>query len=172
MSTTSIPQSPTSPTPQRPTTTPRRRQCRAKPNLAPLVTRLTHPLAPLHPLPAGDPHPAFPVTILSYHLLTESQCDSLAKYYHQWVESPTVWTWGYPTIMDWDAEFFRHVREVRGNEAVLDIKRRKVGRFIGLRGCETPVEESEERERWWRRREEMRVKSDTGGFWRRGWGEW
>ena len=73
--------------------------------------------------------------------------------------------------MDWDHEFFEHVAAERGNQVKLEIKRRKVGRFIGLRGCETPIEETEERERWERRREESRVKSSGPGFWRRGWGE-
>ena len=148
-------------------------QPRPKPNLTPIITRMQYPLAPLHPMPEGAPHPQFPTSILSYHLLTEAQCDSIARYYHQWVTSPCIWTMGYPTTMDWDHEFLEHVGTAHGNQTRLDIKRRKVGRFIGLRGCDTPTEENEERERWYRRKEEYRIKAGDMGYWgRRGFGQW
>ena len=145
---------------------------RQKPTLSPVITRMNFPLAALHPLPQGLPHPRFPSSILSYHLLTEEECDSLAKYYHQWVNSPCIWTRGYPTTMDWDHEFFEHVGQTRGPQAKLDIKRRKIGRFIGLRGCDTPVEEVDERNKWYEKRDRMAVKSLGDVLGRRGWGSW
>lgn len=146
---------------------------RPKPNLAPIVTRMQYPLAPLHPLPEGAPHPSFPATILAYHLLTEEQCDSIARYYHQLVSSPCVWTGGYPTTMDWDDEFIEHIGQIQGHQAKHDIKRRKIGRFIGLRGCDTPTEEQEEHERWLRKKEDLAIKVGDVGYWgRRGFGQW
>lgn len=75
--------------------------------------------------------------------------------------------------MNWDTEFFAHLKEVNGAERMINVKRRKFGKFIGLRGCETPVEELEEKNRWLRRREELALKSSDAAFWgRRGWGRW
>ncbi|EMF13803.1 uncharacterized protein SEPMUDRAFT_85001, partial [Sphaerulina musiva SO2202] len=51
--------------------------------LAKKIATLQLRLAPLVPLPAGPPHPAFPDTLLAFHLLTEAELDSIAHYYHQ-----------------------------------------------------------------------------------------
>jgi len=124
-------------------------------------------------MPEGAPHPSFPPTLLHYHLLTEDQLDSIARYYHQWVNSPTIWTHSYPTVMDWNAEWLESVGQTKGMDVRMHIKKRKFGRFIGLRGCDTPVEEAEERERWQRRREEMALKAGNMSYWgRRGFGQW
>jgi len=112
---------------------------------------------------------------LHYHLLTEDQLDSIAIYYHQNMRaiSPTIWTYGYPTNMNWDSEFLAHLAAERGMETRVRAKRRKVGRFIGLRGCETPTEERDERERWLARRDNMALKTEDAAFWgRRGYRQW
>ena len=139
-----------------------------KPDLQPVITRLQYPLAPLHPLPDGAPHPAFPVTLLHYHLLTEDQLNSIAQYYHQDVRSPCVWMHGYPTTMNWDRDYLIHVGETRGVHARVNIKKRKFGRFIGLRGCETPQEESEDYMQWRTRTSERSIKGAGDlAFWGR-----
>lgn len=148
-----------------------------RPSLAPVITRLQYPLAPLHPQPDGDPHPSFPRTLLHYHLLTEDQLDSIALYYHQ-VVSPTkptsVWIDEYPATMNWDTGYLAHVGHLHGAQARISTKKRKVGRFIGLRGCDTPLEEVEDFSRWRSRRDEVGIKGgDEFGYWgRRGFRRW
>ncbi|KAF2482326.1 hypothetical protein BDY17DRAFT_158140 [Neohortaea acidophila] len=168
--------------------------------LAKKIATLQLSLAPLVPLPSGPPHPAFPRTLLAFHLLTEDELDSIAHYYHQ--STPGPYSYHYPSNMNWDKEFLakpqpptpgpssasqrpnRHARRLSQTEqnwvdALLKtvdgmrapilrsksspdiaadgthpapyaglsdrerirIKRRKVGKFIGLCGMETPVEE-------------------------------
>jgi hypothetical protein len=184
-----------------------------RPNNAALtqkIATLQLELAPLVPLPTGPPHPAFPKTLLAFHLLTEDELDSIAHHYHQ--STPGPWTQHYPALMNWDKDFLarnntdstgkgkgkasaadvdaaleadvpeevfletlmttvrdlqREKGEKGGQPATLRsseegssaaanagnlyaglsdkdrirIKRRKVGKFIGLVGMETPVEE-------------------------------
>lgn len=172
--------------------------------LAKKIATLQLRLAPLVPLPSGPPHPAFPKTLMAFHLLTEDELDSIAHYYHQ--STPGPWSNHYPAPMNWDKEFLaraappadahssarRHSRRLSADEKVwlgelmktvedlsaprgsvtlgssgpssstnangsrreednpyaglsekdrVRIKRRKVGKFIGLVGMETPVEE-------------------------------
>nr|OQO25019.1 hypothetical protein B0A51_08000 [Rachicladosporium sp. CCFEE 5018] len=166
--------------------------------LAAKIATLQLQLAPLVPLPSGPPHPAFPKTLLAFHLLTEDELDSIAHHYHQ--STPGPWTMHYPAVMNWDKEFLarptrRGSREGKGREGLgkeerrlsqveiefveglmetvrdiqapeprvlsstpsaasssnpyaglsdkdrIRIKRRKVGKFIGLVGMDTPVEE-------------------------------
>ncbi|KAK4128402.1 hypothetical protein N657DRAFT_563121 [Parathielavia appendiculata] len=82
-------------------------------------------LAPLVQLTTGQVHPSFPRTLLAFWLLTEPELDSLAHFYHQ--RTPCAWTAQYPCPVLW------------GPGLSIEDKRRKLGRFIGLRGCETPV---------------------------------
>ena len=165
------------------------------------ISTLQLRLAPLVPLPTGPPHPAFPKTLLAYHLLTEEELDSIAHYYHQ--STPGPWSNHYPANMNWDKDFLarispsasgkarRHSRrlsqdekdwvdeliksvqemsapllrskstpalEAEGARASgsagdpdfraglsakdrIRIKRRKIGKFIGLVGMDTPAEE-------------------------------
>ncbi|KAF2836588.1 hypothetical protein M501DRAFT_996796 [Patellaria atrata CBS 101060] len=115
------------------------------------IAKLRLRLAPIHPLPTGPPHPAFPATYLHFYLLTEDELDSMARYYSQ--VSPDAYTFMYPECMRWDKAFLSPSNEkseggANGEEywrltksQRLWIKRRKFGKFIGLRGCETPVEE-------------------------------
>lgn len=170
--------------------------------LAKKIATLQLHLAPLVPLPSGPPHPAFPKTLMAFHLLNEEELDSIASYYHQ--STPGIWTYHYPATMNWDKDFLakpacdplpnpaeslinnppssRHNRRLSMEEKEfltdlmktvtdlqhpvlpsqsgeggraskpnpysglsdkdrLRIKRRKVGKFIGLVGMETPVEE-------------------------------
>ncbi|KAK0285780.1 hypothetical protein LTR35_005120 [Friedmanniomyces endolithicus] len=167
--------------------------------LAKKIATLELTLAPLVPLPSGPPHPAFPKTLMAFHLLTEAELDSIAHYYHQ--STPGPWSEHYPASMNWDKEFLAHpaipttVTSPNGHRRRLSqqeqdfladliktvedlqhpivpsqpeemeeegvgspttrnnpyaglsdkdrirIKRRKVGKFIGLVGMETPAEE-------------------------------
>jgi hypothetical protein len=121
------------------------------------ISHLETPLVPLISVTSGQPHPAFPRSILQYHLLTHDQLDELARYYHQ-VTPPVRETFRYPArIPAWVS-----VNEEEDAEDAEDIdletKRRRWGRFVGLRGCETPTEGREDRremeermEREWRR---------------------
>lgn len=91
------------------------------------LTQLRLPLAPLVRLTTGTVHPRFPPTLLHFWLLTDAELDSLATFYHQ--RAPTcAWTTRYPCPVAWP----------RTGLGIED-KRRKMGRFIGLRGCESPV---------------------------------
>lgn len=83
------------------------------------------PLAPLVQLTTGEVHPAFPSTLLNFWLLTDAELESLAHFYHQ--RSPSEWTYQYPCPIQWDSGL------------TLQEKRRKIGKFIGLKGCETPI---------------------------------
>ncbi|KAI9813086.1 MAG: hypothetical protein M1827_004306 [Pycnora praestabilis] len=104
---------------------------------------MSTPLQPLVRVTTGLPCPSFPLTILAFWCLTEAQMDEMADWYHQ--ASPCEWTHMYPMRMG------RGDREGEGEngengglwerEAGLETKRRRVGRFVGLRGCESPVVE-------------------------------
>lgn len=121
------------------------------------IVHLETPLVPLISVTSGLPHPSFPTSILQYHLLTHETLDELARFYHQ-VYPPVPETYRYPArIPAW-------VAAEAGRESVLlekidlETKRRRWGRFVGLRGCETPVEGREDRQameermdREWRR---------------------
>ncbi|KAK0628421.1 hypothetical protein B0T17DRAFT_491299 [Bombardia bombarda] len=89
------------------------------------LAQMALPLAPLVQLTTGQVHPAFPSTWLNFWLLTEDQLDALAHFYHQ--RTPSLWSAHYPCPIVWDSALS------------LEDKRRKIGKFIGLRGCETPV---------------------------------
>jgi hypothetical protein len=125
-----------------------------------LKTALSHletPLVPLISVTSGLPHPSFPTSILRYHLLTHEQLDELARFYHQ-VTPPVRETFRYPArIPAWVSVNEEEDAECAA-EVDLETKRRRWGRFVGLRGCETPTEEREEgrdieerMEREWRR---------------------
>ncbi|KAI0141472.1 hypothetical protein BJ166DRAFT_503598 [Pestalotiopsis sp. NC0098] len=83
------------------------------------------PLAPLVQLTTGRVHPSFPSTLLRFWLLTDAELEGLAHFYHQ--RTPCRWTFHYPCPVAWDQGL------------ALEEKRRRIGKFIGLRGCETPV---------------------------------
>ncbi|KAI0022217.1 hypothetical protein F4780DRAFT_207686 [Xylariomycetidae sp. FL0641] len=89
------------------------------------LAQMALPLAPLVQLTTGDVHPHFPGTLLGFWLLTDAQLEELAHFYHQ--RTPCRWTFHYPCPITWSSALS------------LEEKRRKIGRFIGLRGCESPL---------------------------------
>ena len=111
------------------------------------VEHLRAPLVPLISVSNGLSHPHFPTSLLQYHLLTHGQLDSLARWYHQ-VTPPVEETFQYPAwIPAWTSIHPSHAAAVNGEAAVdvdLETKRRRWGRFIGLRGCDTPTVEMED----------------------------
>lgn len=101
------------------------------PALAHKLRQMALPLSPLVQLTTGAVHPDFPANVLQFWLLTDSQLEALATFYHQATPTgtrPSPWAAQYPCPVRWQSE------------APLECKRRRMGRFIGLRGCETPVE--------------------------------
>jgi hypothetical protein len=90
------------------------------------LTQMALQLAPLVQLTTGAVHPDFPRTLLAFWLLTDDQLDALAHFYHQ--RTPCYWTAQYPCPVTWPPGLS------------LEEKRRKLGKFIGLRGCDTPIE--------------------------------
>lgn len=94
------------------------------------LSQMALQLAPLVRLTTGDIHPDFPSTLLNFWLLTSDQLDELAHFYHQ--RTPSYWSAHYPCPVTW------------GRGLTLEEKRRKIGRFIGLSGCESPVKSEEE----------------------------
>lgn len=101
------------------------RRSQRNPALDSKIKQMALPLAPLVQLTTGQVHPSFPSTLLNFWLLTSDQLDELANFYHQ--REPCRWTLHYPCPITW--------QENLG----LEDKRRKIGKFIGLRGCETPI---------------------------------
>jgi hypothetical protein len=92
------------------------------------VAHLKLPLHPLVSMTTGQPHPNFPTSILNYQLLSSSDLDNLAQHYHQ-TSTPSYYTSQYP----------RQVPSWEGKNLELEVKRRRFGRFIGMRGCESPI---------------------------------
>ena len=112
------------------------------PALAKKIQSLQLKIAPMVPMPdGGRPHSSYPKTILHFWLLTEAQLDSIAHYYHQ--STPGAYTNSYPATMNWDSAFFARLAatERLSSEQRIAMKRRKLGKFIGLRNCDTPIEE-------------------------------
>ncbi|KAJ5591807.1 uncharacterized protein N7459_002176 [Penicillium hispanicum] len=102
------------------------------PNFLPMIRRLRARLIPLISCTTGEIPPQFPPNLLAYHLLTSAQLDELARDFHQ-VWPPVQQTSCYPIqIPAWIGT---------PQEAAVDLetKRRRFGRFIGLRDCESPT---------------------------------
>lgn len=163
------------------------------------VEHLRAPLVPLISVSTGLPHPSFPTSLLQYHLLTHAQLDSLARWYHQ-VAPAVDETFMYPAwIPAWtsldESEASSHNNVVLDDAAPddyegegagergldLETKRRRFGRFIGLRGCESPVSNGPEddmpgdlarrMEREWKRALERA--EDDERMWEKSWrGRW
>ncbi|CAL8575423.1 hypothetical protein XPA_001346 [Xanthoria parietina] len=141
-----------------PTPTPQTLQLRRK------LTHLATPLAPLLSITSGTIHPSFPATILHYHLLTSTQLDALAHHYHQrtpcaaslFYPNPVVGRWNLVPSASENANANANAKKRRrgdirvlgmdgdgnGNEG-LEERRRRFGRFMGLRGCESPADLSD-----------------------------
>lgn len=104
----------------------RRRRLRARnPALATKIAQMKLQLSPLVRIDNGAIHPWFPLSVLHYWLLTDEQCEALAHFYHQ--RSPGPWSAHYPCPVEWSSK------------ASLEQKRRRIGRFIGLQGCDSPI---------------------------------
>ncbi|KAH6997630.1 hypothetical protein BGZ61DRAFT_337376 [Ilyonectria robusta] len=101
------------------------RRLAKNPNLALKLQQMALPLAPLIELDKGGVHPAFPRTVLNFWLLTDEQLESLAQFYHQ--KTPNEFSRLYPCPITWSPDM------------TLEEKRRRMGKFIGLRGCESPI---------------------------------
>lgn len=135
------------------------------PTYARAVAHLATELVPLISVTTGQPHESFPRSILQYHLLTHAQLDELARYYHQ-VYPPVRETEKYPIqIPAWVRRSEGVIKteccgEV-GKKVSLETKRRRWGRFLGLQGCESPVEKVKNGERKASNREEGEETSDT-----------
>ena len=110
------------------------------------VAHLRLQLAPLISPQTGQPHPSFPRNLLQYWLLTEQQLDDLAHYYHQ--STPNAYTQSYPCPVPWlprrtrleigDVDL-QNEYSLEQESRRLEAKRRRWGRFMGLRGCDTPA---------------------------------
>lgn len=112
-----------------------------------LYRTLSHLRTPLHPLVSsvtGTQHPDFPRNLLAFHLLTNSQLDGLARHYHQ-VWPPVQETFWYPIWVKGWVSSSPSVLQAGEDASLVDLttKRRRFGRFIGLRGCESPVQDHE-----------------------------
>lgn len=95
------------------------------PNFVAKLEQMKLTLCPLVRLDNGTIHPAFPSSVLQYWLLTDDQCEAIAHFYHQ--RSPSPWSAHYPCPITWDSSL------------PLEQKRRKIGRFMGLQGCDSPI---------------------------------
>lgn len=96
------------------------RRADRNPALDTKLRQMALPLAPLVQLTSGQVHPAFPTTLLNFWLLTDEQLDEIAHFYHQ--RTPCQWTRHYPCPITWSEGL------------TIEEKRRKIGKFIGLRG--------------------------------------
>lgn len=110
----------------------RHRRIARKPELRRKLRNMAIELSPLVQVTTGLVHPAFPRKMLQFWLLTDEQLEDMARFYHQ--RSPGGSGSGggglrtqYPCPITWCSDL------------PLEEKRRKIGKFIGLRGCETPV---------------------------------
>jgi len=88
------------------------------------ICKMALPLSPLVQVDTGRIHPDFPRYLINYWLLSHDQLDSLATFYHQRFVGSL--TFEYPLRVEWP------------DGMSLEQKRRRFGRFIGLRGCESP----------------------------------
>jgi hypothetical protein len=112
----------------------------ASPAFQAKLTQMARRLSPFVQVNTGHPHPSFPKTLLAFWLLTEVELDSMALFFHQ---ADGSWLRGeYPCPVPWS------------HESSLETKRRRFGRFIGIRGCESPTCEGGQRDSFWLKTEE------------------
>ncbi|KAL8761987.1 MAG: hypothetical protein Q9184_001934 [Pyrenodesmia sp. 2 TL-2023] len=139
------------------------------------LAHLTTALAPLLSITSGTAHPAFPSTILHYHLLTEDQLNELAHHYHQRTPSRFSLCYPLPVVGRWHQGTTTTTTTGQGGEAAkLEDKRRRFGRFVGLRGCESPVDgegDEADRERREQRAMELYVEGEMKRREERAWAE-
>lgn len=126
-------------------------QKRRQQHLRSNIEHLSSTLVPLISVHSGLSHPDFPRSLLQYHLLTHSQLDSLARHYHQTLDAGPE-RWLYPCPIGWGKAWcgsnppisiasLQEDTNHRKRLVDLNTKRRRLGRFIGLKGCESPSAE-------------------------------
>ena len=116
-----------------PTDTIPKKRSKFHPSFTRVLEHFLTPLCPLISVTTNLPHADFPATLLAFHLLTSAQLDSLARHYHQvWPPAPETTRYPKP-IPAWVGAPSEH-------DVDLDTKRRRFGRFIGLRGCDSPTQ--------------------------------
>ncbi|OJZ86354.1 hypothetical protein ASPFODRAFT_32622 [Aspergillus luchuensis CBS 106.47] len=117
----------------------KRKSSKLHPHLPAILRHLRTPLHPLVSSTTGHEHPDFPLSLLQYNLLTSDQLDRLAVHFHQ-VHPPVRGSFWYPVRivpwLRWDDSDGGKGGYVGDVEVGLEVKRRRFGRFIGLRGCE------------------------------------
>ncbi|KAG8526950.1 uncharacterized protein KY384_008379 [Bacidia gigantensis] len=148
--------------------------------------RLVRHLAPLLSIETGVAHPHFPQTMLHYSLLTEAELDELAHFYHQRAPSQFSMQYPMPMVSRWNTEPTREELEDVNNSVIelrammglqttkedllslcrVNNKRRRFGRFIGLKGMESAGLDMEgtmreEMERWVERELRRREARDS-----------
>lgn len=132
------------------------RKIAGNPEFAQKLDQMRLNLSPLVQITTGYIHPAFPRTVLQFWLLTDHQLEELAHFYHQ--RTPSHLTGQYPCPVNWNSSL------------PVEDKRRKIGRFIGLRGCESPI--------WLKTEEEIAEEArlansaDEDEMWRRKMSPW
>lgn len=99
-----------------------------------------------------QPHPNFPSNILQFWLLTDDQLEAMASFYHQ--RTPSRHSAYYPCPVNWPR-----------TGLTLEDKRRKFGRFIGLRGCQTPQRSTHRRNRSGRPANRQTCRGECGMSW-------
>ncbi|KAJ0421072.1 hypothetical protein BJY00DRAFT_312493 [Aspergillus carlsbadensis] len=105
------------------------------PEFQPTIARLSRPLHPLVSITTGLTHPSFPKSMLAFNILTSSELNELAIHFHQ-TYPPARETFRYPLpVKPWIATNGL----VRDLGVDVEVKRRRFGRFIGLKGCDSPT---------------------------------
>jgi hypothetical protein len=141
---------------------------RNDPELTRKILEMHLVLCPIRQLPFGDIHPSLPQSVLKYWLLTEDEIDSIARFYHQTDRSHPYFN-GYPGHMNWDNLWLRRPDEKTDPREIMQLptdkerlimKRRRVGKFIGLRGCQTPNHEVLKRFEWLEGRFERSIEKE------------
>jgi hypothetical protein len=134
---------------------PSSRLSQRNPTLAARIERLQltiHPIIRIQEVtPSGNflyapEHDWFPRNLLQYLTLSESMLDAMMHHYSQ--STPDAYTEAYPAPANWDKSWLATLPSSRRAQ----VKRRKFGQFIGLRGCDTPVSEIAEQLDWSRGR--------------------
>ncbi|KAJ5622374.1 hypothetical protein N7528_005606 [Penicillium herquei] len=99
-----------------------------------LIEIFNQPLHPLRSCTSNQSPANFPKTLFAWQVLTHEQLDDLARFFHQ-TSPPTSETRNYPLPIDkpW-------VGPKADPFVTLETKRLRFGRFIGLQGCESPLE--------------------------------
>ncbi|KAJ6015430.1 hypothetical protein N7540_010021 [Penicillium herquei] len=104
------------------------------PDFTRLIEIFSQPLHPLRSCTSNQAPANFPKTVFAWQVLTNEQLDDLARFFHQ-TSPPTLETRNYPLPIDkpW-------IGPKADPFVTVETKRLRFGRFIGLKGCESPLE--------------------------------